>query len=267
MALESHHLTANMTQTQKGSRRLAGDGSETLWIHFLCEIPSADSDQRNRQPQWLKWGFILTWKPKTPGSTTPYATDVTVDPYILVDDALAPWHERIDKVAWDVNSLVRDDEEDIFRRAQMLRAGTDSGAIVKHLGLHRIHTSAKNTIFMVEALDSAIRSVDLALADHKGLLPQGTGGPGNVNLWENTTRRLRHTSDLFHSTRLRTTSCQERIKNTVDLAFYINTAYDSQVNLSNSRSVRVISIVASSSPLFLRLLLLAYFGWWPYRTI
>lgn len=200
-------------------------------MHFLGEVPSTDPG--NRQPEWLKWGFILTWKPTTPGMTpravslvafeppvetlqrlvclwqSPTWIDVTLDPYILVDIALASWHERIDKVAWEVNSMVRADEEDIFRRAQRLRS-TETAIV--DLDLHRIHTSAKNAIFMVEALDGAIRSVDLVLSSHGRLQGAGSG-----NVWENTDRRLRHTSELFHSTKLRTASSQARIKNTVDL--------------------------------------------------
>ncbi|KAK1757076.1 hypothetical protein QBC47DRAFT_451539 [Echria macrotheca] len=255
-------LERERSVTHSLGRQLGPDlKTETLWMHFLSEVPSTDAGS-NRQPEWLKWGFILTWTPKPATSAptrhtvsliafdppvetmqrlvsllrSPSWTDVTVDPYLLVDIALASWHERIDQVAWEVNRMVRADEEDVFRRARMLRS---SDTAIVDLDLHRIHTSAKNAIFMVEALDAAIRSVDLALVNH-GLL-RGTA-PGN-DIWENTDRRLRHTCELFHSTKLRTASDQARIKNTVDLAFHINTVHDSQVNLDNSRSVRIISIV------------------------
>ncbi|KAK3986193.1 hypothetical protein QBC44DRAFT_248725 [Cladorrhinum sp. PSN332] len=240
-------------------RQVDGDGSETLWMHFLSEVPSTDPG--NCQPQWLKWGFILKWQPAAPGSTT-YSvsliafeppvetlkqlvqlwqssnwTDVAIDPYILVNVALASWHERIDQVAWEVNGMVRADEEDIFRRSQTLRSSKTTSS---ELNLHRLHTSAKNAIFMVESLDAVIRSVDLALLGHD-VLARVPGCKDNV--WENTNRRLQHTGELFHSTKLRTVSVQARIKNTVDLAFHINTVHDSQVNIDNSQSVRIISIV------------------------
>ncbi|SPQ25613.1 f403d8b6-5647-4e1b-8912-a4d8e3583c39 [Thermothielavioides terrestris] len=257
--------------THAYGRRLGGAGRETLWMHFLAVVPAADIP--GRQPNWQKWGFVLTWFPKTekpqtdnpapnlaaaPETTYTVAaivfeppvetlqrlisfgqsanwTDATVDPFVLVDIALASWYHRVDDVAWRVTHLVREDEVDIFRRTGMLRSTDD--AAVTDLDLHRIHTSAKNAIFMEEALRAAIRLVDLAVSDHESVLKDGR------LIQENTHRRLRHRRELFHSTRLRILSCQARIKNTVDLAFHINMAHDSAVNLEHSRSVRLISVV------------------------
>ncbi|KAK4223942.1 hypothetical protein QBC38DRAFT_424511 [Podospora fimiseda] len=245
--------------THSFGRHLEDGGMETLWMHFLSEVPSTDPS--NPHPDWLKWAFILEWHPVTSESTTTYAvslivfqppaetlkllvqllqspnwTDVTIDPYILVNLSLSSWHERIEQVAWDVKDLVRTDETDIFRRAQSVRS---TKVTTSDLNLHRLHTNAKNAIFMVEALDAIIRSADLALSDHASF-PSHTG---YQHVWENTHRRLQHTSELFHSSRLMTASVQARIKNTIDLAFHINTVHDSQVNIDNSRSVRIISIV------------------------
>lgn len=219
-----------------------------LWMHFLAGIPRMDSP--NQQPEWLKWGFVLSWLPKTAQAQTticpssvraiprmtytimlivfqhpvetlqqlircvqsPNWTDATIDPYVLVDIALSSWYHRIDKVAWEVTNLIRNEEEDIFRRARMLRSTIES--TVTDLDLYRIHTSAKNAIFMIEALDAAIRLSDMALFDHETLCQRGS------RVWENTHRLLRHRNELFHSTKLRTVSSQTRIKNTVDLVRY-----------------------------------------------
>jgi hypothetical protein len=91
----------------------------------------------------------------------------------------------------------------------MLKSTAESG--VTDLDLHRIHTSAKNAIFMLEALDAAIRLVDSTLSDHELFGKRGD------RVWENTHRHLHHRRELFHSTKLRTISCQARIKNTIDL--------------------------------------------------
>ena len=220
---------------------------QALWMHFLAEIPQTNSP--NRQPEWIKWGFVLTWLPTAnananaettgqpsgctaaPEVTYKVAlvvfeppvetmerlvhlvqssnwTDVTVDPYVLVDVALVSWYHRIDRIAWEVTDLVRTDEKDIFRRARMLQSNEST---IADLDLHQIHTSAKNAIFMLEALDAAIRLVDMALLGHESLRQRS----GEV--WENTHRRLRHRNELFQSTKLRTVSSQARIKNTVDL--------------------------------------------------
>ena len=212
-----------------------------LWMHFLTGRPG--SDPPDRQPEWVKWGFVLTWLPKTALTQTtnppsgPVATytvtmivfqppgeifkdivrfvnssswaDATVDPYILVDITLVSWYRLVDKIAWEATKLILADEKDIFRRAQMLRSTSES--TVTDLDLHRIHTNTKNAVFMIEALDAAIRLVGAVLSDHEMY-----GQRGN-RVWENTHRRLRHRSELFHSTRLRTVSSQGRIKNTVDL--------------------------------------------------
>lgn len=133
----------------------------------------------------------------------------TYDPYVLADIALVAWYHCIDRIAWDVTNLIRTEEEDIFQRARMLKSTAESA--VTDLDLHRIHTSAKNAIFMIEALDAAIRLVDSTLSDHELF-----GQRGN-RVWENTHRHLHHRRELFHSTKLRTISCQGRIKNTIDL--------------------------------------------------
>ncbi|KAK4118233.1 hypothetical protein N657DRAFT_694550 [Parathielavia appendiculata] len=248
--------------THSFGHQLGEDGLETLWMHFLAEIPGSNTP--DRQPEWLKWGFVLTWLPKVATSSAavqdsaytvslivfqpPVETmdhlvrlvrssnwmDATVDPYVLVDIALVSWYHRIDKVAWQVTKLIRTDEEDVFRRVQLLRSKEFS---VADLDLHRLHTSLKNAIFMLEGLDAAIRLVELALLEHES--PRRRRG----QVWENTHRLLRHRGELFQSTKLRTVSSQARVKNSIDLAFHINTAYDSRVNLDNSRSVRLISIV------------------------
>ncbi|KAK4168367.1 hypothetical protein QBC43DRAFT_117290 [Cladorrhinum sp. PSN259] len=257
-------LERERSVTHSLGRQIDDDGSETLWMHFMSEVPS--TDPTNKQPHWLKWAFILTWKPATaPGGSATYKvtliafeppvetlkqlvdilrspnwTDVTVDPYMLVNLALGSWHERIDKVAWEVNDMVRAEEEDVFRRARTVRSTKTTS--ISDLDLHRIHTSAKYAIFMVEALDAVTRSVDLALSGHSDSL-HAHAKNNNVRCWENTHRRLQHTSELFHSTKLRTASAQARMKNTIDLAFHINTVHDSQVSIDNSQSVRIISIV------------------------
>lgn len=278
-------------------------------MHFLAATPMMDSP--DRQPEWLKWGLVLTWLPKlgpTPWWLTqrtytvalilfeppveamerlvdfalsPAWTDATVDPYVLVDIALVSWYHRIDKVSWEVTDLVRADEEDVFRRTRTLgsTAANTSSPIVVDFDLHQMHTSAKNAVFMLEALDAAIRLSDAALSDHEAA-QRGTSA-NDSRVWLSTHHLLRHRHELFHSLKLRTVSCQARIKNTVDLvcnsssidlshhrvpplsahlihmqgaltgvstwltkqAFHINIAHDSRVNLRNSRSVRLISIV------------------------
>ncbi|KAL2154657.1 hypothetical protein VTH82DRAFT_3333 [Thermothelomyces myriococcoides] len=161
--------------------------------------------------------------------------DATVDPYVLVDVTLLSWYHCIDNLAWGVTTLVRTEEQEVFDRTRLLWSNESSS--IGNVALHRLHTSAKNALFMLEALDAAVRLAETAISAHEPLRQRG----GIVS--ENTHLHLRHRLELFHSTRLRMLSCQARIKNTVDLAFHINTAYDSRLNIKNSRSMRAISIV------------------------
>jgi hypothetical protein len=214
-------------------------------MHFLAATPNTNSAER--QPEWLKWGFLLTWLPKpgpifqgVPQTTYTVAlivfeppahtikrlarfvdsdnwTHATVDPYVLVDIALVSWYHRIDEVAWEVTDLVRADEQEVFRQTRMLgSAAKVNSTVAANFDLHQMHTTAKNAVFMLEALDAAIRLADSALLDHEA--QAGTSAHNlRSRVWLNTHRLLRHRRELFHSLRLRTVSCQARIKNTVDL--------------------------------------------------
>ncbi|KAK4173350.1 hypothetical protein QBC36DRAFT_336027 [Triangularia setosa] len=265
--------------THSLGHQLGENGLETLWMHFLVKIPTTAS-QPNMEEGWLKWGFVMTWQPKPARSQQPSAgaavkpdysvtliafqpplesiealvgfilsptwTHVNADPYVLVDVALSSWYQRVDRLAWDVTHLVRTDEKHLFQRAKMLQSANSKSSFLhfSSLDLHGIHTSAKNAIYLVEALDAILRAVDRVLSAHKELLPDSTNKWRTENrIWDNTHRLLRYRSELFHSTRLRIVSSHERIKNTVDLAFHLNTAQDSRINIINSRSVRIISIV------------------------
>ncbi|CAP71653.1 uncharacterized protein PODANS_6_60 [Podospora anserina S mat+] len=265
--------------THSFGHQLGENGVETLWMHFLVKIPTTASQPNQHEP-WLKWGFVMTWKPKpmTPterDTVEPENSEYCVtflafqpplesiqalvtfilsstwnhvnnDPYVIVDVALSSWYQRVDSIAWDVTHLVRTDEKRLFERAKILET-TDPSSHSRHLSsldLHGIHTSAKNAIYLTEALDAILRAVDRVLSAHKELLHD----PKNKwrtedRTWENTHRLLRYRSELFNSTRLRIVSSHERIKNAVDLAFHLNNAQDSRIGMMNSRSVRIISIV------------------------
>ncbi|KAK4193996.1 hypothetical protein QBC40DRAFT_291548 [Triangularia verruculosa] len=262
--------------THSLGHQLGENGLETLWMHFLVKIPTTASQQNSVEP-WLKWGFIMTWQPKTVTPTTgagvkpeysvtflafqppfestkalvdfirsPTWTHVNTDPYVIVEVVISSWYQRVDSLAWEVTDLVREDEKRLFERARLLQSAnsTSSSLHFSSLDLHGIHNSAKNTIYLVEALDAILRAVDKVLSAHKELLPDPTNKwkPEN-RIWPNTHRLLQYRSELFHSTKLRVVSSHERIKNAVDLAFHLNNAQDSRINIINSRSVRIISIV------------------------
>lgn len=206
-------------------------------MRFLAGVAKVEAP--NEQPEWVKWSCALTWLPKAascdPVTTQPRTysvamivfapprevfrslgefikspkwTDATVDPYVLADIVLLSWYHHVDQLAWGVTKLVRNEEKDVFEGTRCLLSDESS---VQDIDLHRLHTSAKNSLFMLEALDAAVRVAEAAISAHEPLRQHGRIVP------ENTHRRLRHRLELFHSTRLRMLSCQARIKNTVDL--------------------------------------------------
>jgi hypothetical protein len=79
------------------------------------------------------------------------------------------------------------------------------------LDLAHVHTIAKNAVYMIEGLDAAIRLVESAMFSHDACLRLDNA------LWQKTHRLLHYRRELLHSSRLRTVSSWERIKNTIDL--------------------------------------------------
>ncbi len=108
-------------------------------MHFVVGVPSKRSD--GDQPDWLKSGCVLNWRPQTTTPNTkqrdlryqvtlvifepPYTVfpkivslvgsqgwvAATRDPYILVAMIFAAWYRRIDENAWEVTNRGRVVEE------------------------------------------------------------------------------------------------------------------------------------------------------------
>jgi hypothetical protein len=92
---------------------------------------------------------------------------------------------------------------------------------ISDVDLGRIHMDAKNVIFMIEGLDAAIRSLEVAIEAYNDF-----GAQEKIKeqpLWITTLRSLKYRREMFQATRLKIISCQARIKNTIDLVSCIST--------------------------------------------
>jgi len=75
------------------------------------------------------------------------------------------------------------------------------------------HAVAKNAVFSIEGLDAVLRALDMAITYHEDGEP-----PQDRNLaWKRTHKALLYRRELFHSTRLRSLSSQNRIQNIISL--------------------------------------------------
>ncbi|OAL70252.1 hypothetical protein A7D00_5783 [Trichophyton violaceum] len=175
---------------------LARDGSQAVWMHFLCTASSPDAENA----EWLKSAAVLKWSTPTANRQTPNNQDkrhangpvtlicfrpvegicerifhlaqesnwgdVLQDPYLLLDMVYESWCLRLDESAWKTNNLCQNIEKDAFKGTRDLDASFPGPPVVD---LYYVHTIAKNAIFMLEAVDATLRSLDAAIAHHQEL--------------------------------------------------------------------------------------------------
>ncbi|KIX00001.1 uncharacterized protein Z518_10928 [Rhinocladiella mackenziei CBS 650.93] len=242
--------------------RKGKDGSETVWIHFLGVFPSEPASS------WAKSGLILHCSPAgtlyNGASVSPPElswrvtlicfgpvagfwrainrvfhsdswVDILYDPYLLISMAFESWYALTDENAWLVNDWSRETEKDIFNHSARL---ADSSFHQPVLDYTRIHRFAKDTIFLIEGLEAALRSLERAIQCHADT------GKKNPVIWQATHEALLHHREMFHSTRLRTLSVEHRLKNLINLAFNIGSMRDSRIMQQDSYFMRTLSVLA-----------------------
>ncbi|KAK3324843.1 hypothetical protein B0H66DRAFT_587731 [Apodospora peruviana] len=230
--------------THSFGTRVNGDGSESIWLHFLGEMPSQQLD--DPISRWIHFGFFMTWTPCKVADGDrqkhfPWAEKLTLvvfeppapllemissrllvdkskwsealeDPYVLLDMAFHAWYQRIEEASWEMTFRTRDVEKTVFNEARMMQGPQPR---LPEIDLTLAHAIAKNAIYRLEGLDAILRCLELAVQFH----------------------------ELFHSTRLRSLSSQSRIKNVIDLSFHIQSMYDSKLVRYDSRSMRILSVL------------------------
>ncbi|KAF4637688.1 hypothetical protein G7Y89_g403 [Cudoniella acicularis] len=247
-----------------GTRKLR-DESEIVWIRFLALLPSLPFDGK---PRWVKSGLVLKWSPTPPSnsnSTSEPSRQVTLicfqpvpgillainrlfkssswedalkDPYFLINASFEGWHERVDESAWKLVDLSREAERIIFEHSAQLEVNSSDLLAIDY---NSIHNLAKDAIHMVEGLDAVLRSLECALRYHSDIEDLRKG---DLAIWEAIHGSLHYRKEMFHSTRLRMLSVEQRLKNVINMAFNIGTMHDSRVMRQDSYIMKTLSILA-----------------------
>jgi hypothetical protein len=106
--------------------------------------------------------------------------------------------------------------QSIFERSAQLEI--DSAELLA-IDYNSIHNLAKDAIHMVEGLDASLRSLECALRYHSEMEKLQKDDPA---IWEAIHRSLHYRREMFHSTRLRMLSVDQRLKNIINMVGYSN---------------------------------------------
>ncbi|XWX01582.1 hypothetical protein V2A60_009610 [Cordyceps javanica] len=226
-----------------GLRRLA-NGTHTSWLHLLSNV-SSDPQQHT---SWARFGVVMTVSPvpskgrnrvvmicfEAPEAFCRSVSslvrsndwqDVLKDPYLLYAMVFEAWYEVVDNGTWN----------DIFQQAQSLSKNQTAPLAIDY---ERIHHIAKEALFLIEGVDAATRTLDCVSQAHRCVF-QGPGVARNA-----VQDALAHRREVLASTRLRSTSLDQRIKNTINLAFSVRTLRDSNVMREDSYVMKTLAVLA-----------------------
>ncbi|KAH7120255.1 hypothetical protein B0J13DRAFT_162132 [Dactylonectria estremocensis] len=180
---------AHGDDTEPGRRRFTR-------ISMVCFQPTVELvDRVNILHQSPTWGYVLE------------------DPFQLVEISFESWFYRVDKVSWIITKAARRIEEDVFN---FVRRDRTARGRVSLFDFRRPHVIAKDTIYMLEGLDAALLCLESVSNRHHALRENNACGL-NTDEWENTEQSLEYRKQLFHSTKLRTSSTNQRMQTAINL--------------------------------------------------
>jgi len=151
------------------------------------------------------------------------------DPYLLINASFETWYELIDESAWKLLDLSREAERvrySCFRLGckEFLVANCNGQSTFEHsaqleidsskllaIDYNGIHNLAKDAIHLVEGLDAVLRSLECVLRYH------GEIEKHDSVIWKATHDALHYRREMFHSTRLRMLSVEQRLKNVINM--------------------------------------------------
>jgi len=140
----------------------------------------------------------------------------------------------------------------VFEQSAVLEAEASDLLAIEY---NRIHALAKDAIHLVEGLDAVLRSLECAIRAHAEMDKR------DVAMWQATQDALHHRKEMFHSTKLRLSSIDQRLKNVINLvrhpftpplvkflttaqAFNIGSMRDSKVMREDSYIMKTLAVVA-----------------------
>lgn len=99
----------------------------------------------------------------------------------------------------------------VFEQSAALEAEASDLLAIEY---NRNHALAKDAIYLVEGLDAVLRSLECTIRAHDEM------DKHDFALWQATKDALNHRREMFHSTRLRLASIDQRLKNVINLVRY-----------------------------------------------
>lgn len=103
-----------------------------------------------------------------------------------------------------------------FEHSAQLGSNDSERIAINYNGIHNL---AKDAIHMVEGLDAVLRSVECALRCHSEIEKDDSV------VWTATHNALQYRKEMFHSTRLRMVSVEQRLKNVINLVGLLISSY------------------------------------------
>lgn len=223
--------------------RTDGNGF-AAWFHYLCK--GGDSKVRYG---WHKAGFFL--RKDTGGNVAlvcfgditdvrirleecvkaGYWTDLQDEPLALFDLVLYGLFSNIDKQVWRMVDDITQLEKDV----QVLPSRA-----TKQIEFPALYNWAKDIIHLKEAVSSCLLVVDGTLSCIGKSHPASTTPSAQSDQLQDC---LKYRCSLFNSTKIRIESVQQRVNNTMTLAFNIVTQQDSKIMQRDSASVTIISFI------------------------
>ncbi|KAL5326554.1 hypothetical protein ACEPPN_004240 [Leptodophora sp. 'Broadleaf-Isolate-01'] len=224
------------------------DGSSCSWFHFLCKNVAVqdingvksivnqnrrdDKDLSQAEFSWVRSAYFLKKTPATQGSspqltlivfggeialwenfdslaTKTSGQDIIDDPFCLLGTVFEVLYNRLDKIAWDLARVYSQEEENILLSADHPGSAADA---LDFVGLHML---SKHQIYLIEAADAAMATLDSLTAHHERLLK--SYAPASEFAFRRTQDTFCHRRTMLKSTNLRLKSLEKRTQNIINL--------------------------------------------------
>ncbi|KAF2878578.1 hypothetical protein BDV95DRAFT_601229 [Massariosphaeria phaeospora] len=163
---------------------------------------------------------------------TATGSDLSKDPYALVDIVFEEMHQHMDKAAWGLAT----DFGKIETRT--LELAPPYGVDVDEIDFTRLHVLAKNVLYLRENIDAAGCTLESLRNQHERL---PSSGP--VADKETLQQAFVYRKTMFESTQRRLASLDKRMANIIELSYHMVTMIDSRVIQSESKSMKTIAVM------------------------
>ncbi|KAK3393292.1 hypothetical protein B0H63DRAFT_15207 [Podospora didyma] len=265
---------ANVTYSF-GTQEDCNDHKQAAWLHLLGVIPKDPGVKKNefgrgkgdgvptavylqwtqdeKQPEEAARVTMLCFNPPRrflrriralhANKTSAAWKETLQDPYMLLYLYYEAWCAALVDGCVFITTQARNMERSIFDEAQKVYDLNIEE--INGTNMHEAHQIAKSTIFLLESLNAAVRSLNLAISRYAGTPATSERRVLVTGPCASSTRELlEYQRDVIESFRLRMESTEKRLQNAINLAFNIQAQKTSQIMRQDSRTVRVLSVMA-----------------------